>query len=241
MTLSSGGSRSIQLSYGRRACERTVKKWGERRDSNPQQPEPQSGALPLSYAHHTSLHIPAVTGLFRPCGPNPTGLPGGIRTPDPRLRRPLLYPTELQAADRCGLLSSAASGCPSKSWSGRPDLNWGPPAPKAGALPGCATPRPIWQSTERLPRVSTRRSPARAPTRTAPDPSRAGDGSAGDVLAAVDVEHRAGQPLGAGRRERHQAAGRRPASWSGGRRGSCARALSTIARCPGSCAAPACR
>src|SRR5215203_3253561 len=26
------------------------------------------------------------------------GLPGGIRTPDPRLRRPPLYPTDLQAA-----------------------------------------------------------------------------------------------------------------------------------------------
>src|SRR6266852_1364730 len=28
-----------------------------------------------------------------------------------------------------------------KDWSGRADLNRGPPAPKAGALPGCATPR----------------------------------------------------------------------------------------------------
>src|SRR5580704_617224 len=28
-----------------------------------------------------------------------------------------------------------------KYWSGRPDLNRRPPAPKAGALPGCATPR----------------------------------------------------------------------------------------------------
>ena len=28
-------------------------------------------------------------------------------------------------------------------WSGRPDLNRRPPAPKAGALPGCATPRQI--------------------------------------------------------------------------------------------------
>ena len=28
-------------------------------------------------------------------------------------------------------------------WSGRPDLNRGPPAPKAGALPGCATPRQL--------------------------------------------------------------------------------------------------
>jgi hypothetical protein len=26
-------------------------------------------------------------------------------------------------------------------WSGHPDLNWRPPAPKAGALPGCAMPR----------------------------------------------------------------------------------------------------
>ena len=29
----------------------------------------------------------------------------------------------------------------SREWSGRADLNRGPPAPKAGALPGCATPR----------------------------------------------------------------------------------------------------
>ena len=28
-----------------------------------------------------------------------------------------------------------------EKWSGRPDSNWRPPAPKAGALPGCATPR----------------------------------------------------------------------------------------------------
>jgi hypothetical protein len=28
-----------------------------------------------------------------------------------------------------------------KDWSGRGDLNSRPPAPKAGALPGCATPR----------------------------------------------------------------------------------------------------
>ena len=28
-----------------------------------------------------------------------------------------------------------------REWSGRADLNRGPPAPKAGALPGCATPR----------------------------------------------------------------------------------------------------
>src|SRR5256714_15458162 len=32
-------------------------KWGGRRDSNPQQPEPQSGALPLSYDHQRLSEI----------------------------------------------------------------------------------------------------------------------------------------------------------------------------------------
>ena len=72
-------SRSIQLSYGRPLltiisdfelrisdCEDLllgsslrnphsairISSWGERRDSNPQPLEPQSSALPLSYAHH---------------------------------------------------------------------------------------------------------------------------------------------------------------------------------------------
>ena len=31
-----------------------LRRWGDRRDSNPQHPEPQSGALPLSYGHHTA-------------------------------------------------------------------------------------------------------------------------------------------------------------------------------------------
>src|ERR1700730_2199723 len=31
-------------------------KMGGRRDSNPQQPEPQSGALPLSYDHHVTAN-----------------------------------------------------------------------------------------------------------------------------------------------------------------------------------------
>ena len=33
-----------------------------------------------------------------------------------------------------------------EDWSGRADLNRGPPAPKAGALPGCATPRLWWMA-----------------------------------------------------------------------------------------------
>src|SRR5262249_19149199 len=50
---------------------------GGRRDSNPQQPEPQSGALPLSYDHHnvseTDSKVPTVLCKQRarlsPCAP----------------------------------------------------------------------------------------------------------------------------------------------------------------------------
>ena len=55
------------------------KEWGGRQVSNLLPPEPQSGALPIELR------------------PPFTGAPGEIRTPDTRLRRPLLYPTELQA------------------------------------------------------------------------------------------------------------------------------------------------
>src|SRR5215469_18131518 len=52
---------------------------------------------------------------------------------------PIVPKLHKNAAERkfgvCNLL------IPIEVWSGRPDLNRGPPAPKAGALPGCATPR----------------------------------------------------------------------------------------------------
>ena len=58
-------------------------KWGGRQESNLRPPGPQSGAL-------TNWATPAMLRhLF--------GAPEEIRTPDTRLRRPLLYPTELQA------------------------------------------------------------------------------------------------------------------------------------------------
>ena len=53
-----------------------------------------------------------------------TGAPGRTRTCNPRLRRPMLCPVELRAP-----------------WSGWRDSNPRPTAPKAVALPGCATPR----------------------------------------------------------------------------------------------------
>ena len=58
---------------------------------------------------------------------NSNGPPGEARTHDPLLRRQMLYPTELRAD--------------TFFWSGRRDSNSRHPAPKAGALPGCATPR----------------------------------------------------------------------------------------------------
>ena len=60
---------------------------GGYRDSNPGPPEPQSGAL-------TNCAIPTICSyllLFYK-----RNVLEGIRTPDPRLRRPLLYPAELR-------------------------------------------------------------------------------------------------------------------------------------------------
>ena len=53
------------------------------------------GLYQLSYTHH-QIFVPVSLGL-----------PGRIRTSDPRLRRPMLYPTELRAEM---LLSSKWSG-----------------------------------------------------------------------------------------------------------------------------------
>jgi hypothetical protein len=47
-------------------------------------------------------------------------------------------PLRLAPLARCCAVSRSANG---KHWSGRLDSNQRPPAPKAGALPGCATPR----------------------------------------------------------------------------------------------------
>ena len=61
------------LQNGKSACEFAVPdfKWGGRWDSNPRQPEPQSGALP------TELHPPYRMALEN------DGTPEGTRTPDP--------------------------------------------------------------------------------------------------------------------------------------------------------------
>ncbi len=121
----------------------------------------------LSYIHRQTIRA-----SNRPAH----GAPGGNRTPDRRIRNPLLYPTELQAqsaparevaraserpaapdrrrarARTCGIVDDTGEACcsqPVGCWSGREDLNLRHPAPKAGALPGCATPRRIWVANRR--------------------------------------------------------------------------------------------
>ena len=79
-----------RLATPHRPCQRLQagqerKKWGERWDLNPRFPGPQPGALTAE------LRPPQITSQPK------NGAPEGIRTPDPRLRRPLLYPTELRA------------------------------------------------------------------------------------------------------------------------------------------------
>ncbi len=97
----------------------------------------------LSYIHHKNR--------------SDNGTPGRIRTCDLRLRRPLLYPAELRAHYTCHtleylpiarddkpLIHKANPNCVrDQIWSGWRDLNPRPSAPKADALPGCATPRVV--------------------------------------------------------------------------------------------------
>ncbi len=84
----------------------------------------------------TSLAEPEATRSVR-CE-EMRGTPGEARTPDLWLRRPPLYPTELRAQS-----SSRRETRLTLIGSGRRDLNPRHPAPKAGALPGCATPRDV--------------------------------------------------------------------------------------------------
>ena len=81
-----------------------------------------------------SLYLSSVKSKIQPCCqdlPDSHGAPGRIRTCDPRLRRPLLYPAELRALGESSL----------QKWSVRQDLNLRPLVPKTSALPSCATHR----------------------------------------------------------------------------------------------------
>ena len=96
----------------------TFKKWGEKRGSNPRPQDPQSCALPaelfppfkfsnqilkvklLNIVRQSQTSgIFYTVWLYQSLQTTVTlyGTPGGIRTPDPRIRSPLLYPAELLA------------------------------------------------------------------------------------------------------------------------------------------------
>jgi hypothetical protein len=57
-----------QFQSAKRAIETC---WGGRRDSNPQHPEPQSGALPLSYDHHSDGTMKLAQDRVPPSGFSP--------------------------------------------------------------------------------------------------------------------------------------------------------------------------
>jgi hypothetical protein len=81
-----------------------------------------------------------------------SGLPGGTRTPDLLLRRQLLYPVELRAVRVRRCWKKGPRGWAfvlGVKWSERRDSNSRPSAPKADALPGCATLRQGADSTRR--------------------------------------------------------------------------------------------
>jgi formate--tetrahydrofolate ligase len=67
--------------------------------------------------------------------------PDRIRTCDLLLRRQLLYPAELRDQNATKLKRPTAEFWTGLFWSGWQDSNLRPPAPKAGAIPGYATPR----------------------------------------------------------------------------------------------------
>src|SRR5215471_15607153 len=75
------------------------------------------------------------------------GAPGRIRTCNPRLRRPVLYPLSY------GRYSFEVY------WSGQQDLNLRPSAPKADALPDCAMPRACTQGGHLIRPRAARREP----------------------------------------------------------------------------------
>jgi hypothetical protein len=163
------GRRSVQLSYGR-----------ERREGPAARED--DGVSDGARTHNPRIHSPVLYRLSythrKICS-----APGGSRTPDPRLRRPLLYPTELRAQADCLLRSRGHfRPLPSDSTfkeSGRRDSDPRPPAPKAGALPGCATPRhqtTLVHPGPRAPCLASRRGFVKGWLRSGADRGAAGEG-----------------------------------------------------------------
>jgi hypothetical protein len=100
---------------------------------NPRPPGPQPDALP------TELHSPPSISFVGP------SVPPQAKSQTRLARQKGFEPLTHGLEGRCSFHLSY--------WreSGRADLNGRPPAPKAGALPGCATPRAISINTRQSP------------------------------------------------------------------------------------------
>ena len=72
-------------------------RWGGRWDSNPRRPDPQSGALPTELRPPRLMCAVPAPALPAAQSHSADGAPGRTRTCNHRLRRPMLYPVELQA------------------------------------------------------------------------------------------------------------------------------------------------
>jgi hypothetical protein len=83
-------------------CFDLSKGWGDRRDSNPQQPEPQSGALPLSYGHRNRQGSQNLNSIF------PGSLSTGMFTAGARFVAPGLRLHVLENQRRPSLGSSGS-------------------------------------------------------------------------------------------------------------------------------------
>ena len=157
----------LKLQRRPKATVSRMQNWGERRGLNPRPPGPQPGALPTElrppcYNLRCGLRN---QGIFYNVGcalstnnPQWNGAPERTRTFGPQLRRLLLYPPELQARIASRILKLKLKiwiqifrhnqnlqlpifNFQFFYWSGREDSNLRLSAPKADALPGCATPR----------------------------------------------------------------------------------------------------
>ena len=127
-------------------------------------------------------------GQSRTDSPQPTNQPLGQHCVRPSTRVPRSPPIVVRPACVCGVGRCARVGWTTQEarWSGRADLNGRPPAPKAGALPSCATPRrqhyPILTGRPQvLQHFATGFTALRAAWRGAPHP--AARGSARAVVA----------------------------------------------------------
>ena len=120
------------------------KQWGQCRHQQGPKRTVKRRYFLLIFTNPLLLTFPIKKALTHCQGFLLSGTPGGTRTHNPRLRRPVLCPVELRAHLHfpfqwqprfpVPVNRPACSLVDIQDWSGQQDLNLRPPAPKAGAL-----------------------------------------------------------------------------------------------------------